>query len=66
MANSSLQGLKIVKSGYVLFLFTPPLFTAIGEQNKRRGNQTGKKGERKKRRANTRSGISKPVEFDPS
>jgi hypothetical protein len=50
MANSSLQVLKIVKSGYVLFLFlfTPPLFTAIGEENKKRGNQRGRRKEGKK------------------
>jgi hypothetical protein len=71
MANSSLQVLKIVKSGYVLFLCTPPLFFIHcdwwrkQEERKSKREKNGKK-ERKKRRANTRSGISKPVEFDPS
>jgi hypothetical protein len=48
MANSSLQVLKIVKSGYVLFLSTPLSFTAIGEENKKRGNQRGKRKEGRK------------------
>jgi len=67
MANSSLQVLKIVKSGYVLFLFIPPYHIIHCDWSRKQEERRGKKrGKEKRRRANTRSGISKPVESDPS
>jgi hypothetical protein len=49
MANSSLQVLKIVKSGYVLFLFTPPYsLRAVNTTSERKSNREkrGKKEEK--------------------
>lgn len=67
MANSLLQVLKIVKSGYVLFLFTPPYHIIHCDwPRKQEERREKKRGKEKRRRANTRSGTSKPVESDPS
>jgi hypothetical protein len=68
MANSSLQVLKIVKSGYVLFASSPPYSLRSVKRPREEEMKRGKRKEGKKveEELTPRSGISKPVEFDPS
>jgi len=74
MESSSLQVLKIVKSGYVL---SPDSFNDCaregegmakrGQDGDRRNKNEAEKGQgKKKEKLTPRSGISKPVESDPS
>jgi hypothetical protein len=48
MASSSLQVPKIVKSGYVLFLFTPPYSLRAVNKPRREEIKQGKKGKERR------------------
>jgi hypothetical protein len=52
MANSSLQVLKIVKSGYVLFASSPPY--SLRAVNKTREEEKKKRGKRERKHRGTR------------
>ena len=74
MESSSLQVLKIVKSGYVLSPISVNDCKREGEGMAKRGqdgdrrnqNEAEKGQGKKKEKLTPRSGISKPVESDPS